>query len=198
MENNELYWGTGISTDTCAWSKMKEPAVNNWHHIVVTYSSANGLSGNKEIFIDGNLVKSCSFTEKAAPNARLTVGSMVVDAQGTRSYFQGMLDEIRIYNRKLSSTEVTTLYMQPTVGINEKTANAPLNVYPNPVKDLLYIGMPENALNCRAEITNMLGQVIFNHPVKENKIDVSQMESGFYILKITGPGNSFTQKIYKQ
>src|SRR5687768_1868734 len=111
LENGNLIWGTGESTDSCAWSRIAEPSRNAWHHIVVTYSTVNGNTGTKEIYLDNTLVKTCNFIEKAdPPGARLTIGSMMSGATGTREFFKGILDEIRIYNRKLSATEVAKIY----------------------------------------------------------------------------------------
>ena len=81
--------------------------LNKWIHLVVTAGD-----GNAKIFIDGVLkntasVSSINFSGMNSKN--LFLGTM--QALGTYWYpYSGALDEVRIYNRALSDTEVQTLY----------------------------------------------------------------------------------------
>jgi len=72
-----------------------------WHHIVVTRSDGNG-----SIYIDGDLKTSGTFTMSSSDN---TV-PLKMGYDPNWGDYNGLIDEIRIYNRALSSDEVKAIY----------------------------------------------------------------------------------------
>ncbi|MDD3002945.1 MAG: DUF2341 domain-containing protein [Candidatus Shapirobacteria bacterium] len=85
---------------------------NLWHHIVTTWQSSNG---EVKIYKDGNL----SYTGTVSSGQSITSGGCLIFGQEqdaicgsfeTVQAFNGNLDEIRIYNRALSPSEVFQLY----------------------------------------------------------------------------------------
>ncbi|WP_177169156.1 T9SS type A sorting domain-containing protein [Flavobacterium terrigena] len=69
-----------------------------------------------------------------------------------------------------------------------------LKMYPNPTKNNLFI---ETALNSdiNVSIVNMLGKEIINTKVTNNTVNVSNLTSGIYIVKITEEGKISTKKL---
>ncbi|SEQ19451.1 T9SS type A sorting domain-containing protein [Flavobacterium urocaniciphilum] len=69
-----------------------------------------------------------------------------------------------------------------------------LKMYPNPTKNNLYI---ETALNgaINVSIVNMLGKEVVNTNVVNNTVNVSNLTSGIYIVKITEEGKTSTKKL---
>ena len=67
-------------------------------------------------------------------------------------------------------------------------------MYPNPAKNNLYI---ETALNSdiNVSIVNMLGKEVVNAKVTNNTVNVSNLTSGIYIVKITEEGKTSTKKL---
>ncbi|GAB3498488.1 hypothetical protein GCM10027341_20190 [Spirosoma knui] len=100
-------------------------ARNKWYHIATTYKS-----GEMNFYIDGTLVKSWTdVTGDLAPvksTINMTIGQDLPtslyqnnekdDADGNNfngpwgGYFTGAMDDVRIYNVALSSTQVTSIY----------------------------------------------------------------------------------------
>ena len=78
--------------------------VNNWHHLVVTYNNRT-----ENIFIDGTLKKNVNDTNNEILNygAPFTIGAK---AGPTFDKWNGKVDDIRIYNRVLTLTEITYLF----------------------------------------------------------------------------------------
>ena len=80
---------------------------NTWHHLVGTW---NG--DNPKIYIDGSEV---SYTSQTSTNAvtdstsELRLGDYAFEA-GQNRHLNGTLDDVRIYNRSLSPSEVSALY----------------------------------------------------------------------------------------
>ncbi len=107
LEINKIYWGTGSSSDSCAWSSVLEPSADNWHHFVGTLSATGSTSGNKKIYIDNVQVTDCDYSIKADSNDKsLFIGKNL----GNAYFFNGIIDEITIWDRALDSTEVQELY----------------------------------------------------------------------------------------
>lgn len=82
-------------------------ALNEWHHIAITWAP-----GEKKIYIDG--IESASSTASAMDlsisNKPLLLGnSGTWHGYGYKSFI-GLLDEIYVYNRTLSRTEIQQLY----------------------------------------------------------------------------------------
>ena len=92
---------------------------DNWHHVVVT---RNQSTGERQIYIDGTLDSAdVATTELLNSPVLLTIGCKSdasnpdpasPDYTGSNGY-EGLLDDLQIYNRVLSSGEVAFLYHNP-------------------------------------------------------------------------------------
>ena len=79
------------------------PSVDTWYHVVITH---NGSDDNNILYVDGN---------KEAEKTYVLAYSLPVDTIIGRFYtpslpFNGLIDEVRIYDRVLSGDEVKELY----------------------------------------------------------------------------------------
>jgi hypothetical protein len=84
------------------------PPINQWHHLVFTYTRASNITAS---YLDGILVDTRSESyETNDPNIFLTIGCQQSSTGGGDYFFNGNIDDIRIYNRALSSNEVAQLY----------------------------------------------------------------------------------------
>lgn len=94
-------------------STILPPASGVWFHAVFTFTKSNGLC---EAFLNGQLTDSRTRNYSDANVARnLTIGAQEVPWGSGYDYFlTGCLDDIRIYNRALSSAEVGELYALET------------------------------------------------------------------------------------
>jgi prepilin-type N-terminal cleavage/methylation domain-containing protein len=91
-----------------------------WHHVVMTYDS---LTRELAVFIDGikELSKILTGLSEYTLNTsayNLEIGRM--GYQGTIDYFNGLIDEVRIYSETLPATEIQKHYVQ---GLNKLLTN---------------------------------------------------------------------------
>ncbi len=73
---------------------------NNWHFIVFTYDGSNQV-----LYVDGVLVNS-----RSGAILNTTSGSNNYFGDSGYGYFQGLIDDVRIYNRTLPPAEIQALY----------------------------------------------------------------------------------------
>jgi hypothetical protein len=74
-----------------------------------------------------------------------------------------------------------------------------LKLYPNPVKDILYLNLPDSA-KWFMQIFNISGFLIYENSILDNKIDLQNIKEGLYFIKIIDEkGRDYsTQKIIKK
>lgn len=89
---------------------------------------------------------------------------------------------------------VVTQNVDPCAGITEYSTNK-VKIYPNPVTNILHI-FDEQKINepLVIEVTNYLGHVVLSQKYS-GSIDVSQIQSGLYTLKIISSGK---EKLYSK
>ena len=109
--------------------------------------------------------------------------------------FKGVIDNVYIYNRKLTETEVTTIVNSNTLSnLSFQTNNLKFKLYPNPVNDVVNIAI-ESELKT-VEIYTLQGQKVMTTNQKE--VNVSQLNTGIYLVKIEDENGAIaTQKIIK-
>jgi hypothetical protein len=90
--------------------------LNVWSHIAVTYTTAAGpASSSLRYYVNGALVR----TITNAVNQNILVGTNPLRIGNSNASisegFNGMIDEVRIYNRALSAAEITADMTRPIV-----------------------------------------------------------------------------------
>lgn len=108
--------------------------------------------------------------------------------------YKGAFDELKMFNYALSPTEISALYSQAVLRNAEFSISKNVGtVYPNPVKDQIFIKLPEyKRSSLTATILDMSGKIIVKEKInaKENGIFnlniVGKKVSGNYILNVSG------------
>jgi chitodextrinase len=103
MNNGVVYASVG---DGSSWSGTVQAPIASgvWKHIVQTYDGTNN-----RIYVDGVLVASGTGS-LTNTSSNLLIGSW----NGSSEFFNGKIDEVRVYNGALTSAEVSTLYNSVT------------------------------------------------------------------------------------
>jgi len=90
-------WGGAVVADSGF-----TPTVSTWYHLVVTYDGTNTI-----IYINGDLKVTSNTAVQSGTSASCVMG---IYPGGTVEWYNGIIDEVGIWSRALSSTEVTALY----------------------------------------------------------------------------------------
>jgi hypothetical protein len=105
--DNTLYYPyitftTADGGGTCNASYL---SMNAWHHIAV---AVNGTT--VETYTDGTLDNTCTSGDGSYDITALRLGADGLSFIGGLDHMSGRLDDVRIYNRALSATEIEQLY----------------------------------------------------------------------------------------
>ncbi len=218
----------------------------NWHHIAFSF---DGLI--YKVFLDNVSVYSSSSLGSGNIKYNNQGNGFAIGRDGDFSswYFNGLIDDVSIYNRSLSQTEVNSIYTQTAlpcqvtiydttyvqvfdtthvtvydttyvtkydtvqtfssvtdtlrIDVNITGLTPPNNlnivkVYPNPVKDKLFIntGNYSSMSGYTITLTNSIGQVVFVTAINQQLYSInlsSWTGNGLYFLTINDPSNKIVE-----
>jgi len=97
----------GVASDAYSLSSSRIDN-NNWYHVVAIYESAT----QRRLYVNNilQLTSTTSITYDTNVN-RWSIGRW--GDITPKSYFKGIIDEVRVFNRILTNTEISTLYNNP-------------------------------------------------------------------------------------
>lgn len=168
-----------------------------WYNLTVTYDF-----GNVNTYVNGVLINNVNGINPVLSNQlSLMLG---YDSPGVPEYYDGILDEIRIYNRILSENEITQLANNDlgcTILNIDGSESKLLDfiIYPNPSKEKLLIS--SNLKNQKEiECYDINGKLIFKNTFNEPSIEIitSNLKSGIYIIKLSSQSGIYYQKLVKE
>ncbi|WP_442786863.1 T9SS type A sorting domain-containing protein [Flavobacterium suncheonense] len=133
--------------------------------------------------IGGNATPSVSAT-LAAPIS--TIGGFVLRQDSTNTTPNIIIDELRI--------AATPNFTLGTTSFNNISG---LNVYPNPANDFLHITTAINGVKTIA-VYDVMGKEVLNTTTANETINVSSLNAGIYMVKITEEGKTATRKLVIQ
>lgn len=81
-------------------------SINNWYHIVWTFNTTSRL---KSIYVNGSLLGS------AIASGQLNTNNVVYIGYHNTDYYNGLIDDLRVYEREISPVEIYELYRGPNV-----------------------------------------------------------------------------------
>ena len=96
----------GVANNSCNVQGGTDFSRMQWHHVVATVSGTNG-----SVYMDGILDGSGNVGNIPVNTLDVFIGyAHVYQGAGAVNWFNGVIDDVRIYNRALSSNEVAQLY----------------------------------------------------------------------------------------
>jgi hypothetical protein len=171
---------------------------NRWIHLAWTGQGTVG-----KVYVNGVLDGTRTIPLMTQNNDLVTIGKQVVWA-GFDSYcwFNGSLDEIRLYNRAFTPCEITNLYDKerlPTTATND-IAHQDFSISPNPTHDKLTINLKNTEGSLTVTITDITGRVLLiqhNTHAAQVEMDVKSLINGLYIITIETVDGKIVEKFIK-
>ncbi|PHI21401.1 hypothetical protein CEQ90_03105 [Lewinellaceae bacterium SD302] len=173
-----------------------EDPQEQWVHLVV-------LRFGTEIqyYLNGALISTEYHDELTNLNSNqpFTVGGSMISEKEDTEYFNGALDELRIYNRRLSERDIAELYLQFIGEPDSPPQTIQVSVFPNPTTRILKVDFQE-AADRRVEIVDGAGRNMFysRYADRRAELNVSGLPPGIYFLRIREGEQMVMHKFVKQ
>ena len=167
-----------------------------WTHVAVTL----GTSGAR-LYQNGELVNE-STDVTIRPIDFKPILNYIGRAQTTVPFLNGLVDDFRIYNYELTAEEIARLASDVNTSVQSVADRNEINinVYPIPAGNILkyYIDTRNNGNTETFSLYNIYGEQVFQQDIRnkiEGEINISDLPSGIYLLKVAGRNIMSTAKI---
>ena len=135
-----------------------------------------------------NTLLSTTYTQRTAP-------AWVAPATGIY-YFA--FNDVSAVATTAATMRIDTVNFTSVLSTNDYISSK-ISVYPNPVKDIISITNDSNEIIKNVDISDINGRTIKSFKsVSQNQINISDLSSGVYFLKITTDGGNAIKKIIKE
>jgi hypothetical protein len=124
-------------------------------------------------------------------------------ATNTPAPYKGLFDELKMFNYALTAPEVLSAYTEATLNNEKFNPNKNnVRVYPNPVKDQIFITIPNyNQPYITATLSDITGKIIIKEKIASDgnggfSLNIAKKNiSGLYILNVSGENLNSNFKI---
>jgi len=93
-----------------------------------------------------------------------------------------------------------TITVDPALGIDDNQILSKIKISPNPVSSVVSIELPDLIESAKVQLFDILGKQLLSDEISklDSEIDISALNNGIYLVKVSS-GNSFsTKRIIKQ
>ncbi len=205
--NVTFYVAASSQGDACANTGICNDAAN-WYFVTGNYKASSNQS-----YIYVNAVLQTDVGNKATGASTSNTNKLIFGATNDNSnnflnYFNGYLDDIRIYGKLLSQSEITSLYNEtaPVIGVRELAAVFDeLIIAPNPANgnnvNLSFSSKVDGKGLIR--VMDNLGKVVFESSKditqgkNEMNLHMPELAAGFYNVSISNGSGSQNIKFLK-
>lgn len=214
--------GSGLGPAITDWADTNTVSEGKWYSVVATYDDTT-----YNIYLNGQLVKSLFVGHRSMDSTTDSLGigiNLYEVATGFPYSFKGTMDDIRLYNRILDTSEITT-YTNSTIGdtlingISDGTSNGngngdtshlavtqvnvqpnAMHFYPNPANDILTVYFNQPIKNTELKILNQLGQEVRSVTMNGTgiKVPVKDLAPGMYFIRIMDGDKTITNRFMKE
>ena len=179
---------------------MNDTNSNNWIKIITkgVASNSNGIGARIEITTSSgtqirDVTSGSGFQFMSTLNTHFGIGADTSISNITIYWPSGTIDSVS--NPSINST--LTIVEGDSLNINDE-ALADLTLHPVPVKDVLTITSSNSVKDYIATIFDINGKRVLNKKLDTNKIEVSNIQSGVYFLRLESKGKSVKRKFIKE
>jgi hypothetical protein len=160
--------------------------LEQWNHIAVISHS----TGEREIFINNNLT---TFTSQADSyglvSNLISIGAAFHFGSYFAEFFNGSIDDLRIYKSTLTESEIGSLFTNNTLEVEKIENVATSKFYVN--NNTLYFKNTQNLQEIETiEVYNSIGQKMLKTSNIKNEITFKTLPIGVYILKVNNINNN--------
>lgn len=162
---------------------------HQWYFVCLTYNQAGDTA---HFYVDG--VHVCATPYTAPINVIDTTTSFVIGRSlaGPDEYSDGWIDDVRVYNRVLTASEVGSIFSS----VNDVTHSDQIAVvFPNPANDLVEVHLSQ-PIKTEFVLTDVLGRIVKRQYVDEDpRVSLSELTNGLYTYRLSNANGVQTGRL---
>lgn len=168
---------------------------NKWVHVAVTLQPTEA-----RMYVDGEIMDESNSID-VSPADILPIQNYIGKGLATVSYFNGKMDDFRIYNFALSSEEIKQLadvatHLRPV----ENSLLESISVYPNPANNVLHIRQPQESQAglTKIYVYDLSGKIKITKNFMASDVmhlDMSPLQNGIYMLQYSNGNSRYTKRV---
>ena len=192
--DKKLYHSKNSNTSVHLWNILNHDPfnypsfeLNNWYNIMIIKTNTT-----YQYYVNGTLDKTINSTILPLSNmSGIVFGNIDPGSGYSAEPFNGKLDDIGIWDRALTQTEITALYTS-TLSSETFTKTTNFQLYPNPANDVLQFKSSEMVE--KISIYNTLGQLVQENKTNgmEGAIAIEHLAQGSYFVKVNNQNTTYT------
>ena len=174
---------------------------NNWIkiHTIGTASNGNGVGARVEVeSASGTQIRDVrsgeGFAFMSSLNSHFGLGSDAAVTKITVRWPSGLIDVI---NNPTINQSIDIVENDHPLTIQDLELSD-LSIYPNPANDILNIKASSNLSDRVATVFDVTGKRVLNEKIINNKLNISKLQSGIYILRLEANGKLLNKKFIKE
>ena len=170
--------------------------IDRWYNLVYQFDDINDI---QSIYVNGVFTASSVVTNSIGYDNQPWTFGMEYEGGTASFFFDGKIDDIGIWDRILTPTQILEVYNGAT-DLKTQLADNPFNVYPNPVNDVIKIKTLNSSLNNNEyNVTDVVGKTVLNGKLQSEitTISLDNLAAGIYFLQV-GDKKEKVIKIIKQ
>ena len=174
---------------------------NNWIKVLTvgTASNINGIGARIELTSPmgtqiRDVVSGDGFRYMSSLTASFGIGTDEGISNITVRWPSGQVSSI---DNPSINTTLTVVEGAITTGVSNMDA-AELSIFPSPARTTLNVRTNEKLAGSLVTITDLTGKEVARHSMVQSTIDVSQLASGLYMLRVEGPKGTLSAKFIKE
>lgn len=162
-----------------------------YHTNIISASTNNDAQGTISPIGDVAYRTNSTQTFTITPKENFEIASVIVDGEDVGTEAEYTFEDIT------ANHTIVVNFVGGELGVNDP-ALSEIKVYPNPVSDILNIINNQNSYN--VEVYNLFGQKILSQTADEEltKVDMSQLASSTYLVRLTNGTATKTVEVIKQ
>jgi hypothetical protein len=180
---HSVNWTDGVDT---VLSSKAAITVGKWYMLTMTHAQDSA-----RLYLDGVLQQSKASNIK--PSELAFDHCYLGKSNWPDNLFKGRFDDFKIWDRILSATEITALYVPPVTAINEQV-NQFAKVYST--GNIIKIDFINESVNNAVAIYNVQGAEVYSNNNLGQYAEVGNLETGIYFVKVSNSGNVSTKKVF--
>ena len=197
----DIFYGGDPLVPAYSISAYYTPTIieNQWYNVVVTLNDTvfktyiNGV-----LKVSYPVTSPGGFIGTSTDSASIGANIYGITSGEYQFYFKGSIDDIMLYNRVLTDSEVVIYHN--IAEVNNIVSSNMISVYPNPAHDNVSVQIKGNNTKGSIQLINEIGQILSQQNMNSatTTFDLGKLPSGIYIVRVQIDGAAFYQKVIKQ